>query len=355
MAEKPVLPYTEPEWKMPGYTGYVQGMQETFKKTPIMAQLETKDPDPEFSFIHTRTQVPHKTTLQEANRDPCNHPETLKKPQPGNLWPNLQTKAIQDSFRPPQSNISFGDGRVDTFKTSYWQDYNAPFPGHDRLRSPNRNEDLGKTTASLSDIFRSAYNRVGDKRLQKMISTMRERMEAKQGNSNDNAFRIRTLFLKWDKDSSGMVHYEDLRQMCESFGMQLDDDSLLALFYIYDPEGTGYLAYMDLVKHLMDPGTFCYYLGFVDNSNSAADLALTRQVLQTAGKKFRPVIGELESVLKAFDTDESGMLTKQDVIAGCAAMGVVLSDTEFEHLTRVLKTDSEGRIDYKHLCSVFTE
>lgn len=42
--------------------------------------------------------------------------------------------------------------------------------------------------------------------------------------------------------------------MCESFGMQLDDDSLLALYHVYDPEGTGYLAYMDLVKHLMHPG-----------------------------------------------------------------------------------------------------
>ena len=46
-----------------------------------------------------------------------------------------------------------------------------------------------------------------------MISTMRERMDTKCGNSNDNAFRIRKLFLAWDKSNSGMVHYEDLRQV----------------------------------------------------------------------------------------------------------------------------------------------
>lgn len=40
--------------------------------------------------------------------------------------------------------------------------------------------------------------------------------------------------------------------------MQLDDDSLLALYHVYDPEGTGYLAYMDLVKHLMHPGKDAY-------------------------------------------------------------------------------------------------
>lgn len=45
-------------------------------------------------------------------------------------------------------------------------------------------------------------------------------------------------FLAHDSSRSGLVHFEDLRQMCESFGMQLDDDSLLALFCVYDPEGT---------------------------------------------------------------------------------------------------------------------
>ena len=51
-----------------------------------------------------------------------------------------------------------------------------------------------------------------------MITTMRERMDAKCGNSNDNAFRIRKLFLAWDKKSSGLVHYEDLRQVGEGLG-----------------------------------------------------------------------------------------------------------------------------------------
>ena len=35
------------------------------------------------------------------------------------------------------------------------------------------------------------------------------------------------------------IHYEDFRQFGESFGMQLDDDSLLALYHVHDPEGTG--------------------------------------------------------------------------------------------------------------------
>jgi hypothetical protein len=33
------------------------------------------------------------------------------------------------------------------------------------------------------------------------------------------------------------IHYEDFRNFSESFGMQLDDDSLLALYFVHDHEG----------------------------------------------------------------------------------------------------------------------
>ena len=54
------------------------------------------------------------------------------------------------------------------------------------------------------------------------------------------------------------MEIEDFRVITESFGMQLDDDSLLALFAVYDPEGTGNLSYHNLAKQLMDPD--CYAL-----------------------------------------------------------------------------------------------
>lgn len=345
-------PFTEPEYKIPGFTGHVHGIQEVIKKTPIPAQIETKVPE-DISFLHTRTQVQYVTTRRETMRDPCNDAENFKKPVPGNVWPMLQTTAVQESFKPPVSNIAFGDSRILPFNTSYADDFRAPFEGQDRLRSPNRNEDLAKTTASLVNIYKSAYNRVGDKRLQKMITTMRERMDAKCGNSNDNAFRIRKLFLAWDKKNSGMVHYEDLRQMCESFGMQLDDDSLLALYCVYDPEGTGYLAYMDLVKHLMHPDTFRYYVGRVDNSQAAADATWVATLLDSVHKKFAPVINELGTVLASFDSTGSGHLSRHDVSCACAALGVVVSENEFNSLLPLLKTNSAGEIDYQHMCGIF--
>ncbi|PNW78166.1 hypothetical protein CHLRE_10g466650v5 [Chlamydomonas reinhardtii] len=343
------VPFTEPEWKIPGYTGYVQGLQETYKKTPVMAQLETKDPSPE-SFIYTRTQTAPKPS---PVRDPCNNPENFKKPQPGNLWPALQETAIQASFKPPTSNIALGDERIIPFRTSYGVDFKAPFNGTEQLRSPNRNEDLVKTTSSLTNIYKSSFNRVGEKRLQKMISTMRERMEAKLGNSNNNAFRMRKLFKMYDNDGSGRVHFEDFRNMAETFGMQLDDDSLMALYFVYDPEGSGYLEYEALVAQLMSPSDFAFYKGYVDYSQDKADEARRVELLSQLKKKIGPVAGDLERLLKAFDSAGNGQVSRHDLVAGCASVGVVLGDKDFETLAPVMTYNSDGLIDYAAFCAVF--
>lgn len=71
------------------YTGYIQGLAETYAQTPIPAQLQTKHPATS-SFLFTRTYVPPVST---PSRDPCNFPDTYKpRHEPANLWPQLQTK-----------------------------------------------------------------------------------------------------------------------------------------------------------------------------------------------------------------------------------------------------------------------
>ena len=39
----------------------------------------------------------------------------------------------------------------------------------------------------------------------KMIARMRERLEAKLANANNNAFKMRKLFKMYDKEKSGLV------------------------------------------------------------------------------------------------------------------------------------------------------
>lgn len=133
----PTPPPLLPPFLPSQFTGYVQGMNETFQKTPVMAQLETKDPEP-VSFLHTRNQVPYKTTHVSSIRDPCNKLEIFQKEEPDNLWPRLQTTAKQPSAKPPVSSIALGDQRIDTFRTMYGGSFTPPFAGGRWGASPVR-------------------------------------------------------------------------------------------------------------------------------------------------------------------------------------------------------------------------
>jgi hypothetical protein len=76
-----------------------------------------------------------------------------------NIWPKLQHEAKQPSFKPPRSNISNGDLRVDGFITSYSTSFNAPFDHMVKIRSPMRNPDLAQAT-DLRPLYLSSFNRV---------------------------------------------------------------------------------------------------------------------------------------------------------------------------------------------------
>lgn len=140
------------------YTGYIKGLGETYRKTPVMAQVETRTPEPS-SFLFTRTVHPK----AEPAKDPCNNESSWRdKGEPDNLWPILQAKAAQDSAKPPISNITLGDQRLNPFLTSYGVDFGAPFANHSRLRSPMRNKEIATTTTDLRAYYASSFNRVGE-------------------------------------------------------------------------------------------------------------------------------------------------------------------------------------------------
>lgn len=250
-------PFTEPHWKMPGYTGYIRGVGETFAKTPVMAQLETREPPPD-SFLYARSKAPPETSATDAARDACSSADAHGPSTHHDvLWPRLQQQARQERVKARASNISLGDSRLHSHGTSYRSDFAAPLAAGATLRSPLQNKDL--KAADLRHIYHSAFNRIGPERLESMLEAMRERLAGKMGNANNNAFKLRKLFKMWDSTGSGRIYIEDFRVMTESVGMQLDDDSLLALFSRHDLEATGTLDYSALMRNLLDDDMYALY------------------------------------------------------------------------------------------------
>lgn len=68
---------------------------------------------------------------------------------------------MQDTAKPPSSNLTLGDSRINPFITSYSQDFDSPFVGGRTLRSPLRNKNLG-SVADLKEVYSSAFQRVGE-------------------------------------------------------------------------------------------------------------------------------------------------------------------------------------------------
>jgi Ca2+-binding EF-hand superfamily protein len=92
----------------------------------------------------------------------------------------------------------------------------------------------------------------------------------------------------------------------------------------------------------------------VDNSQAAADAKWVGTLLESVHRKVQPVVPELLPVLSSFDSTGSGYLSRHDVLCACAALGVVVSESEFASLLPLLKTNTAGQIEYAHLCGIFS-
>ncbi|KDD74011.1 hypothetical protein H632_c1653p0 [Helicosporidium sp. ATCC 50920] len=113
--------------------------------------------------------------------------------------------------------------------------------------------------ADLSSMYRSALTRIGSHRIVEIHQSMAGRLWSKLSNRGDCAFRLRQLFRKHDLANSGRISIENFRVATEEFGMQLDDDALLALFSQYDTQCTGYIPYHQLMQNLLDKDDYLKY------------------------------------------------------------------------------------------------
>ncbi|KAL6782161.1 FAP252 [Auxenochlorella protothecoides x Auxenochlorella symbiontica] len=226
---------------VPGYTGYHPGARDAIGCTPVRVQLQPRAGPP----------APLPLTLGAATK-PVVEP---------NLWPFLQTTGHQESVRPPASTIILGDKRQSNYCTQYAAAYAPPLPGSENIRSPLRIKNLDAEDASLKAMYSAAQGRISSQQLERIHEHLRERLSGKLGSHGGTAFKLRKLFKRYDMHKTGFAHIEEFRVTMEAFGIQLDNDSLLALFAKYDPECKGRIKYHDLMKKVLDADDFKKYIG----------------------------------------------------------------------------------------------
>lgn len=253
----------------------------------------------------------------------------------------------------------------------------APCPAFSRLRSPMRNKELEEAVAvgggsssltatapatlaspaaaSMHSRYSSAHARVGGAAaVEAMMSRMRARLLAKLGGAGDNAFRLRKLFRRYDAQNTGRVSLEDFRQMAEAVGLQLGDDALLALFFEWDGEGRGTLAYEPFVRALLaDDDAFALFspeaLGGCGGAQrqAAAEKQAAGGTARAIASAARGGSVAVRRVVGAMAASSGGALDWREFCSALAAVGVSLSPMQQEHVRAAYGSDA---VDWRRFC-----
>lgn len=75
--------------------------------------------------------------------------------------------------------------------------------------------------------------------------------------------------------------------------------------------------------------------------------------MQNIREKFQTNIEHMWLVFKSMDSDSSEFVEEKDFLAGCAALGVVMTDMEWQYIRSLLKRDVQNRVAYKEFCNLF--
>jgi hypothetical protein len=354
--------------KMPGYTGFRPGVREVVAKTPAMAQAAAA------STTAAAATTPAATATLFPALQPAGPQPSARSGQRGPARGAAPCVAPDDDGG---DGSAVGDGAAaaaanaattttTTTTTTTADDYAPPSAAGARVRSPMRNKELEAAGpgAALRARYASAHARVGGAAaVAAMMSRMRDRLLAKLTGAGDNAFRLRRLFRAYDKGGArggglgsgvgvggntstgaaaaaapptGLVSLEDFRQMAESFGLQLGDDALLALFHEWDPSGTGSLPYEPLVAALLADGdAFALYAprrAAAEAAQGAADARGAAEAARAIAGTARGGAAAVRRVLAAMAEEGApppaparALLPWPAFVAGLASVGVALS------------------------------
>lgn len=224
------------ERKPPGYTGYIRGSKFTMARTPFPTQA-----DAESVVVGDEPPMGTKEILGFKDK-----PKPLARPATIDGLPDLHPEDFDsETCRPPtivgnpsnNHNLTFGDPRIPgsySSRTTHRDTYQgAParlvIPGETPLTK------LYKTPAALQHAYSRALARVGKQKVEFLLSSMSNRINAKLGNKGGSAFTMRSQLEQLANLEHDEIHIDAMRQLMMSVcGITLEIDDLLALFAVYD-------------------------------------------------------------------------------------------------------------------------
>lgn len=104
------------------------------------------------------------------------------------------------------------------------------------------------TTAQVKEMYEYAQSRVNSQRVENMEQMLRQKLNQR---TRGGGFALRRAFTFFDRDGSGGVSTEELRQGLRDFGLQYSDEEVAALMAKFDKEYKNEVDYSNFVDHIM--------------------------------------------------------------------------------------------------------
>ena len=285
-----------------------------------------------------------------------------RKPPPHNLWPELQGKENKEIVKPEhtKSSVTLGDSRLNQpnsmYKINFREqitDTNPRVPGSARLEYWDQ-----MTPKERQQAYARAMKRVSST-LSTVFATLKLRLAAKMGTSN-NAFKMRQFFSTFDVDGSGSISLKEFRYAFESYGIQLSEDHMLAIFSQYDVNFDGNVDYSEFMKILLDPDQ--YALFSVGESKAAmrkatalSDRDKVRHFYMVHRSKLFANAATIHNVCERIDINGTGYVTLEEFLAECEHVGIGMDTDSQGLLARSLAVGLHDvpLIAYQGFCGFF--
>eukprot|EP00658_Telonema_sp_P-2_P085711 TRINITY_DN982_c0_g1_i7.p2 TRINITY_DN982_c0_g1~~TRINITY_DN982_c0_g1_i7.p2 ORF type:complete len:169 (+),score=49.98 TRINITY_DN982_c0_g1_i7:715-1221(+) len=143
------------------------------------------------------------------------------------------------NLRRNRSNGVLGDDRLAVFGSMSHESY----PDHTVVVP-----EVEMSVAQVQDMYEYACSRVSQQRVDAMETMLRQKINQR---TRGGGFALRRAFKFFDRDGSGGVSCEELRQGLRDFGLQYSDEEVAALMARYDTEFTNDIDYYKFVDKIL--------------------------------------------------------------------------------------------------------
>ena len=189
----------------------------------------------------------------------------------------------------------------------------------------------------------AAPNRLAYKKRPMSVEQIEETLRQKiNQRTRGGPFVLRQAFKFFDKDGSGQIDYDELKEVLDRFNIHPDEKEFKELMEKYDQDKSGDIDYYEFIGTLMP-------------TDAQVSAAKQKEVLKKARETIGVRFNSLRGAFRKMDADGNGYLDLDEITKMAKAENLGLNKHEVAALTKQMDADGDGKISYAEFCDGLQE